>query len=364
MTPDPPSSSEGSSLPPRHRPNLGSLAKDTTEVDLWAFDEIQPLEDEEPAKPPKAPAVPPARPGRKPPEKTKGGKPAMDASGPGENAAAKAASESVKVNVSGKNRPLTPSAPPAGQSRPGSDFDDLDHWEDVIEDYPVEPAPALAAMPVGAPELSPVAAVPAPDLEPATPEVPTDDEFQAPVRENAVPVSLRPHLSLSPVEKIGIAVLVALLLIGGIVLYYKGIHGLKGTTTRVVRTDFPLKGAHLAVASADTYWREPVAGSDTVRRGTVLIPELVMKPESGSATIRVFFRNSDGEIVGDAVTRSVNTGAEIRVAATTGFEEAGMHAAYRTGQSKPWTVEVHEAPYDNSKEFQKLFVMDISADRH
>jgi hypothetical protein len=42
-----------------------------------------------------------------------------------------------------------------------------------------------------------------------------------------------------------------------------------------------------------------------------------------------------------------------------------MHAAYRTGESKPWKVEVYEGGGENvSKEsFVKLFEMDISAER-
>ena len=51
MTPKPPSSSDGSSLPPRSRPNLGDFVKDSNELDLWAFDESETAE-KKPAKPP------------------------------------------------------------------------------------------------------------------------------------------------------------------------------------------------------------------------------------------------------------------------------------------------------------------------
>lgn len=39
MTPDPPSPSEGTPLPPRHRPTIKSLGTDTTERDFWSFDD-------------------------------------------------------------------------------------------------------------------------------------------------------------------------------------------------------------------------------------------------------------------------------------------------------------------------------------
>ncbi len=349
---------------------MGNLAKDTTEVDLWAFDEIQPLEDEEPEKASKGPGpgVPAARPSKKPSDKRKPGE--GDPAAPGGTAAAKAAADSIKVNV-GKTRPVSQSGTITGQSKPGSDFDDLDHWEDVETESPASAA-ELVPMPVKL-ELAPVLQ-PEPDTvseveaTPPPEAVATDDEFSVPVKPNVAPVSLRPNLGLSKIERLGLFSLVGLLVVGGIVLYYNAIHGLQSGSKRVVKNDFPIPGKHLAIRSAESYWRAPVTAGgvqDTVRRGTVLIPEVLLKPEGGPAAIRVFFRNSDGDLVGDAVTRSVQTAADIRVAATAGFEDIGMHAAYRTGQSKPWTVEVREAPSENSpvQDFKKLFEMDISTDR-
>jgi hypothetical protein len=42
-----------------------------------------------------------------------------------------------------------------------------------------------------------------------------------------------------------------------------------------------------------------------------------------------------------------------------------MHAAYRTGQSKPWTIQVLEGPSETAAnaEFKKLFEINISTDR-
>ena len=43
----------------------------------------------------------------------------------------------------------------------------------------------------------------------------------------------------------------------------------------------------------------------------------------------------------------------------------GMHAAYRTGESEPWTVQVFEGPSRNAdrKDFSKILETQISTDR-
>ena len=46
MTPKTSSSSDGSSLPPRHRPIKSDIIKDSTEQDLWDFDEAAPPDEE------------------------------------------------------------------------------------------------------------------------------------------------------------------------------------------------------------------------------------------------------------------------------------------------------------------------------
>ncbi len=133
-------------------------------------------------------------------------------------------------------------------------------------------------------------------------------------------------------------------------------------------TDFPIKGGKFVVNSAVTYWREPVTSGgkiDTVRRDTLLIPEIDLSTSGGAAGMRVFFRDGDGELVGDVVTRTVKGDMKFQVAATAGFDDLGKYAAYRTGQGKPWTIEVLEAPAEDSptEEFKKLFEMKISTER-
>lgn len=356
MTTDPPSSAEGSALPPRHRPHMGNLAKDTTELDLWSFEEGEAVADERPAAPDK-----PAQsllPAPRDPEKMRLLQ-LRDAAA----SATGAGKDRIKLNI-GKPifRPLHTGSS-ANPQMPGSDFDELEQWEEPEQ----EPLPAVIfrkfeiEQAISAPESVPGTE---PVAEPVTPLVDDLDEFSAPRRENSTRVPLRPQWGLSKIERLGLITLVGMLVIGGIAVFLATIGRLPTESNRVKSNDFPVKGKYLSIQSADSHWRAP-GENDTVRRGTQLLPVVNLVASGGPAAIRIFFRNSDGELIGDPVTRSIKSGGKLQVAATAGFDDVGMHAAYRTGQSKPWTIEVLEAPLEDSptSAFVKLFEIDISTDR-
>jgi hypothetical protein len=193
------------------------------------------------------------------------------------------------------------------------------------------------------------------------------DEFSPVVRTSVVPDTLRTHWRFSKTERAGLIGLLALLLAaGGAILGFSMKH-LPTETQRVQTNDFPIKGDYLTIDSATSYWRAPVTAGespDTFRYGTRLLPVLELTGNGGPAVIRVFFRNEDRAMVGDVVTRSVRDSGRWIIPATAGFDDFGMHAAYRTGEGKRWTIEVFEAPAESAagKEFQKLFTMDISTD--
>ena len=285
----------------------------------------------------------------------------------------------------------------SGQARPESDFDDLDHWEDLppkveIDELPAEDAPVEAEAEEMKPTVVPVSGVLVPELpvgpqEPGGDEQPSrgetvkapgasasvapaesEDEFSPVLRPDAVPISLRPKLGLNKLERVGLWSLVALLLAAVVSLVAISLSRLPTETAKAESTDFPIEGKHLVVSSAVSYWRAPVtegASPDTVRRGTALIPVLELEVANADGAIRVLFRNEDRAVVGDAVTRSVRGSETVRIAATAGFDDPGMHAAYRTGSTKPWTLEVYEAPSESTagRDFKKLFEMHISAAR-
>lgn len=382
MTADPPSPSpDGPMLPPRHRPTLENITKDSTELDLWAFEDDLDLTE------------PPVKQGRSASSRTTGSdlpaprerhvmKP-REASQPLESTSP-AGGERIQMNVS-KARPRNkPALEVVSILKPESEFDELENWEDVprgaqIEDLPDAPPPQEAASPVPVLEPQPEAlpaqttAIAEQQASPAN-EQPTiasaadDNEFAPSSRGNAKPVSLRPRLQLTQLERIGLILLLVLLAVGGMATLVFSIKRLPTEAARAKATDFPIKGSRITVESAGSYWREPItdgSSPETVRRGTKLLPVIELKVSEGSGAIRVLFRNDERSVEGDAVTRTVHGPGMLVIPATAGFDDLGMHAAYRTGGSKPWTIEVYEAASENAagKDFKKLFEINISTDR-
>jgi len=171
--------------------------------------------------------------------------------------------------------------------------------------------------------------------------------------------------SLSKIEKIAISALCVVLGFGAILTL---IHFSNYVPTRTLVGDvinFPVSGKIVKITAASTYWRKPVRtgeNADVVEWDTQLIPELKLSLSSKSGAIRVFFRNEEGVMVGDGITRTVEGNSEITVASTAGFENMGMHTAYRTGDSNRWVVQVFEAPDATSprEKLRKVLEMDIA----
>lgn len=355
-------------------------------MDLWAFDDLEPDENDSSLPPSRAAesVVPtprdmgarrqPAKPVT-PPEDTE-----IDAMPIPKVVAAK---ESIRVNVN-KSRPK-PNLPGPAHSNAGSDFDDLDSWED---EEPEKEVPALRVIDTPIPKEIPepadetmapvepedVEVEPAGELD-SSREEPTKKEISetVPVKkaEEKRPVASPAkgpglNLNLSGLEKLGLVILLALLVVGGGVAYFMTVNRLKKEDHLVRANDFPISGKNVKIQSADSFWRAPVVegpNADTVRRGTQLLPVLELAVEGGPAELRILFRNAKGDLVGDAVTRQSGTGGKVEAAATAGFDDLGMYAAYRTGTEKPWTVEVHEVSSgDSQAKTTKLFQIQIATD--
>jgi hypothetical protein len=395
MTPQPPSSPEGSSLNPRHRPSLSTFAHDTAEFDLWDFEDETELTEPPPTV---LPVNPPVESPLGPPSRFPGTDIPAPRERPGDNPRSSGdspvfklptgGSEQIRINVNknpAKSRPVTP---PPEHPASADDIDDIEDWDQLPENPLPDVPPAVVMPPPVAPVSPTVPAADAPVPETPPPAEITDtprqqltdppkdetkdetkDEFSPVPRSNVAPVSLRPHLGLSAVERIGLALLVLLLLAGGAVILVFSNKHLPREAQRAKANDFPIKGQHLTVDSAVSYWREPITTGndrDSVRRGTQLLPVLEITAHGGPAAVRVYFRNEDHAVIGDAVTKTVRDGTPMPIPATAGFDDLGMHAAYRTGESKPWIIEVFEAPSENApgNSFRKLFEMNISTDRH
>jgi len=173
--------------------------------------------------------------------------------------------------------------------------------------------------------------------------------------------------SLSKSEKTGISVLLAILALGATLAI---VHFSTRVPTRSVLSenlDLPLEGKLVKVTAISTYWREPITtgdNPDVVRRGTKLIPVVKVKIEAKSAAIRVLFRDQEGLVIGDPINRTFSGNAELRIPATAGFDDIGMHAAYRTGESPPWIVQILEATESSASidNFKMLLETEISTD--
>lgn len=370
MTPKPPSSAEGSSLPPRHRQALGSIAQDTTEQDLWAFDEEVDLADApgdaSTGVAPRSFAKEIPVPRERQVEKPRGDSP---------GSRAPVGEDQIRIHVKNPAVRMRPTMPATVQAAPEGEFDDLEHWEPVPTDPELVEGPANSS--VEGPEREnpePLAEenTPAPSgphtVATAKSKEEPGDEFSPVVPEHAVPVSLRPHLGLSKVERIGLILLLVLLVAGAAATLIFSLNWLPTDSLRAHATHFPVKGDLVTVDSATGYWREPIMegpSRDTFRLGTQLLPVLELTVSGGPAAIQVLFRNEERVVVGDAVTRTVRGGDTLKIPATAGFDDLGMHAAYRTGESKPWTIEVLEAPSADAAgtTYKKLFELNISPER-
>ncbi len=337
---------------------MGNLAKDTTELDLWAFDEAEPPESPD-TEAPSAAAVPPPEPS----EKLKVRQIKGSASPKGTKS-----HEGFQTNVSRVRPKSSPGNSPSVSSKAGRDFDDLDHWED---NGPLPEIGEISELDASPPEESIEPAQPAgnqPSVATTAPEADASEEISPAPLENSPPVSSRPRLNLTKVELIGLVTLLAILVLGAGSIVIFSLNRLPTESAWGNANNFPIKGQYIKILSAESYWRAPILDGktpDIVRRGTVLLPVLNLATSDGAAGIRVIFRKDDGESIGDIVTRKVQSGQKLEIAATAGFDDIGMHSAYRTGESKPWMIEVYEAPTVDSPNaaFKKLFEMKISTDR-
>lgn len=167
-------------------------------------------------------------------------------------------------------------------------------------------------------------------------------------------------------EKLGLAAFLVILL-GGICFFFLNSFSQLPATQKILSpSDLPIRGQKISADKIRSYWREPDPGKgETARRGTILIPVVELDVSGSPGAIRVFFRNSEKATVGDAVTRTVNGKSTLTIPATAGFDDAGLFAAYRTGETEAWTIEVFEGASENAagSTFKKLFEMPISTQR-
>jgi hypothetical protein len=173
--------------------------------------------------------------------------------------------------------------------------------------------------------------------------------------------------SLSRLEKISILAIAAILLISSVLSVLHFTKEIEIQPIGAHKLKFPIKGEIFTVSSIQTYWREPITqgeNADIVRRGVRLVPVLNLQIEGSTGAIRILFRDSQDTLVGDSVSRAISGKQTLNIAATDGFADIGMHAAYRTGENPSWIIHVLEGPSVDAPitQFKTLFESEISAD--
>jgi hypothetical protein len=356
--PDPETSIPSLPTGQRRPPPANRLAKETSEKDLWDFDpdeEAPPQQEEEPLPILEPEAIP--KPRFKAPKAVERSPRPLPASNleDGEPAVRQPA----VGRLSQRNAETT------RRSMRHDDIGDLDETEDAWEEEPAaEQEQEHPADPV--PEVTTPTAVEDEGTDSEASEK-VEQEFSEIAQPRIDTRPMRERLVFTKIEIAGLAVLVAALIGTGIFLLTASFGHISTRSERAERPDYPIKGKLIRILGAETYWREPIRSgpnAETVRRETQLVPVLRLELEGGPCAIRAFFRDDKGEFVGDGVTSTASTGT-LEIAATAGFEDLGAHAAYRTGETRPWKIEIFEAPsVDSSRQdFKKLLDLSISNDR-
>ncbi|MFD0892101.1 hypothetical protein KBB96_11790 [Luteolibacter ambystomatis] len=334
---------------------MARAPKDSSELDLWDFDGEGDLSPE-----PSATELPPASKLR-----TRSLTPEPRAVSIGDGAS------SVR---SKKPAAKGPAQPFEQRRKISDDIGELDDDLPASEPLPAQERPVVPESKVSPPEPEPPLE---PELETAIGEavsevaagpVLDDESVSAEPASAAIPLNveaIRTRLGLSKLEKIGLIALAALLVAGGIYVLTTAGKRLPIHDTSDDYPRYPVKGDRITVKSTESFWREPIAGKDTVRRDTKLIPVVKLELEGSPCAIRAFFRNEKGETIGDPVTRAISPGT-VEIAATAGLEDIAFHASYRAGQTPPWRLELFEAPSTDSprQEFKRLLDTPLANDRH
>jgi hypothetical protein len=266
----------------------------------------------------------------------------------------------AKSGAPAPRAPKSPARPTGPRPVRPDEIGELDESEPLVAAAPAK-EPAARAEPMPPPAIEPVPAEP----EPAVVSAPKENR----PRPSAAASASLPRPRLNRREVLGMASFAVVALIAGLWVLTRFFSQLSFTSDSAGQPDYPLEGALARVASAETFWRQPIregTGRDVARREVVIIPvlELTLDPEqSGGGALRVIFRNSEGEPLGDPITRSFGAGrfeasgsATIAFPATDGFTADGDFQAYRTGKGKLWTADVLEGPSADASanSFKKL----------
>ena len=320
MSADPP---KPSGNPGRQRPSVSDLSRETTEDDLWNLD------DDIPDKSPAKPKAPPTK--RAP-------------------ATSRSVNPDKKTNLSEGKETKTPSRQ-AKHSDASEEIDDLDEPEDPPEDDIV----TLVQIKDEKPDRD-IPLVETPPIEEPEAKAKSNQKKNSPLKGKLAEARLKRP------EVIGLATFAVAILAVAVWLISSFFNHLRFKSDFVEIPDFPVKGEIVILKDAQPYWREPIREGDSIdvaRREAVIIPilEITLDPEnSRGGALRIVFRDGEGGLVGDSITRSFSggqfdaSGQEVlEFASTDGFVEMATFRGYREGEEgDPWTAEILEGASVNA----------------
>ncbi len=265
------------------------------------------------------------------------------------------------------------------------DEEEVKPTEEVTPAEQPSPATLIAAIPAQAQETAPVeltseptisTAFPAqtPDLlekiaKPHTANIPTPNHNIAkpePHPEKDTPETIpdaAQKSGLSIVEKIALSTL-AIAFLGLAIWGYSFLRKQNKLADDTPELKFPIKGEYTTISSLDTFWKKNQDLPDTNSQA-IAVPAVnisISESRSDSGAMRIYFRNSDKENVGDPLTIPINNGQfsngekSIEITATDGFSYEGAFNAHVIDRTLLWRVQILESATLNgrSDDFKKI----------
>lgn len=185
-----------------------------------------------------------------------------------------------------------------------------------------------------------------PDLEEPH-ELASDSNPATQVHEEEEESSFLPNYSRKDLIWLSaLALTIAAVIIIALGLFFRNVN------TRIADdADFPVKGENVVIKDIETYWRKADPEKDIgVQLNTKFIPaaEVTLK-SSGAGSLRFFFENPTGELIGDPVTRTFSGGSfgdtgekTTDIHSTGGLEDLGDYNKYLTEKIDFWHLIVME----------------------
>ncbi len=180
---------------------------------------------------------------------------------------------------------------------------------------------------------------------------------------------------LSLLEKATLTILATALL--GLAIYsYTWLYK-KNLTSEEAALSLPIKGDYITISDFSTYW------ADGTGKSTEILPvaNITLDQEANSSgALRVYFRNTENNIMGDPTTLSISKGKfidtrahnitvkddgyTVEVISSDGFDQEADFSAYVLDKHMAWSVSVFEADQASAsgREFEEHEVIHINID--